>query len=49
MKDMWDLKKVLESPGNTHNKVKSQSNSELRSVTSSPTQSPGPPFLQIDA
>jgi hypothetical protein len=48
MEDMWDIKRVLKSPGNTH-KVESQSNSELWSLTSSPTRSPGPPCLQIDA
>jgi hypothetical protein len=49
MKDMWDIKRVLESQGNTHNKVKIQSNSELRSLTLSPTQSTRPPCLQIGA
>jgi hypothetical protein len=34
--------------GNTHNKVEVQSNSVSRSLTSSPTQSPRPPCLQID-
>jgi hypothetical protein len=48
MKDMWDMKKVLESQENTHNKVEVQSNSESRSLTLSPTQSPGAPCLQID-
>jgi hypothetical protein len=43
MEDMWDIKKVLERQGNTHNKVVDQANSESRSLTSSPTQSPGPP------
>jgi hypothetical protein len=41
---MWDIKKVLEIQGNTHNKVEVQSNlesnSESRSLTLSPTQSP---------
>jgi hypothetical protein len=47
MEDMWDIKKVLEIHGNMHNKVEVQANSESRSLTSSPTQSPGPPCLQI--
>jgi hypothetical protein len=46
MEDMWDIKKVLKIQGNTHNKVEFQANSESRSLTSSPTQSPRPPFLQ---
>jgi hypothetical protein len=37
---------VLESQGDVHEKVANQSNSELPS--SSPTQSPGPPRIQID-
>jgi hypothetical protein len=48
MEDMWDIKKVLEIQGNTHNKVEFQANSKSRSLTSSPTRSPGPPFLEID-
>jgi hypothetical protein len=48
MEDMRDIKKVLESQGNTHNMVEVQANSESRSLTSSPTQSSGPPYLQID-
>jgi hypothetical protein len=48
MEDMWDIKRVLESQGNTHNKVEVQANSGSRSLTSSPTQSPGPPCIQID-
>jgi hypothetical protein len=48
MEDMWDIKKVLEIHGNTHNKVEVQANLESMSVTLSPTQSPGPPCLQID-
>jgi hypothetical protein len=39
--DVWDIKRVLESQGNMHNKVEIQSNSELRSLTSSPNRSPG--------
>jgi hypothetical protein len=49
MEDMWDIKRVLESQGNMHNKLEIQSNSELRSLTLSPTRSPEPPCLQIDA
>jgi hypothetical protein len=49
MKDMWDIKKVLEIQANMHNKVEVQANSESRSSTLSPTQSSGPPCLQIDA
>jgi hypothetical protein len=48
MEDMWDIKRVLESQENTHKKVEIQSNSELWSLTSSPTRSPGPLYLQID-
>jgi hypothetical protein len=48
MEDMWDIKKVLESQGNTHNKVEVQANSESRSLASCPSRSPGPPCLQID-
>jgi hypothetical protein len=47
MENMWDIKKVLESQENTHNMVEVQANSEFKSLTSSPTQSPGPPCLQI--
>jgi hypothetical protein len=48
MESMRDIKKVLESQGNTHNMVEVQANSESRSLTLSPTRSPGPLFLQID-
>jgi hypothetical protein len=48
MEDMWDIEKVLESQENTHNKVEIQVNSESRSLTLSPTRSPGPSCLQID-
>jgi hypothetical protein len=37
---------VLDCQGDVHTKVANQSNSELPS--SSPTQSPGPPRIQID-
>jgi hypothetical protein len=46
MEDKQSIKKVLESQGDVHEKVGNQSNSELPS--SSPTQSPGPPCIQID-
>jgi hypothetical protein len=48
MEDMWDIKRVLDNQRNTHNKVEVQFNSESRSLTSNPTQSPEPPCLQID-
>jgi hypothetical protein len=48
MENMRDIMKVLESQGNTHNMVEVQANSESRSLTLSPTRSPGPPCLQID-
>jgi hypothetical protein len=48
MEDMWDINRVLESQGNMPNKVEVQSNLESRSLTSSPTQSLGPPCFQID-
>jgi hypothetical protein len=46
MEDKQSIKKVLESQGDVHVKVANQSNSELPS--SSPTRSPGPPWIQID-
>jgi hypothetical protein len=46
MEDKRSIKKVLESQGDVHEKVVNQSNSELSSL--SPTQSPGPPRIQID-
>jgi hypothetical protein len=46
MEDKGSINKVLESQGDVHEKVANQSNSELPS--SSPTQSPGPPRIQID-
>jgi hypothetical protein len=46
MEDKRSIKKVLESQGDVHKKVANQSNSELPS--SSPTQSPGPPRIEID-
>jgi hypothetical protein len=48
MEKKWDIKKVLESQGHTHNMVEVQANSESRSLTSSPTRSLGPPCIQID-
>jgi hypothetical protein len=46
MEDKQSIKKVLESQGEVHEKMANQSKSELPS--SSPTQSPGPPHIQID-
>jgi hypothetical protein len=46
MEDKRNIKKVLESQGDLHEKVANQSNSEF--VSSSPTRSPGPPLIQID-
>jgi hypothetical protein len=46
MEDKWDIKNVLESQGDVHEKVANQSNSEL--LSSSPTQSLGLPRIQID-
>jgi hypothetical protein len=46
MKDKRSIKKVLESQGDMYEKVANKSNSELLSL--SPTQSPGPPRIQID-
>jgi hypothetical protein len=39
---------VLRRQGDAHIEVEIQSNSEFQSLTSSPTQSPGPPQIQID-
>jgi hypothetical protein len=46
MEDERNIKKVRESQGDMHEKVVNQSNSEL--PNSSPTQSPGQPFIQIN-
>jgi hypothetical protein len=46
MEDKWSIKNVLESQGDVHEKMANQSNLELPS--SSPTQGPGPPSIQID-
>ena len=46
MEDKQSIKKVLESQGGVHEKVVNQSDSEL--LSPSPTQSPGPPRIQID-
>jgi hypothetical protein len=46
MKDKQSIKKVLESQEDVNEKVANLSNSELPS--SSPTQSLGPPHIQID-
>jgi hypothetical protein len=46
MEDKRSIKKVLESQGDVHEKVANKSNSKL--LSSSPTQSPGPPHIHID-
>jgi hypothetical protein len=46
MEDKWSIKNVLERQGDVHEKVANQSNSEL--LSSSLTQSPEPPRIQID-
>jgi hypothetical protein len=46
MEGKQSIKNVLESQGDMHEKVANQSNSDLPS--SSPTQSPGPPRIQIN-
>jgi hypothetical protein len=46
MEGKQSIKKVLESQEDVHEKVVNQSNSEL--LSSSPTRSPGPPYIQID-
>jgi hypothetical protein len=43
-----DIKRVQEWKGYAHIKEEIISNSEFQSLTSSPTQGPGPPWLQID-
>jgi hypothetical protein len=42
------IKRALERQGHAHNKVEIQFNLKFQSLTLSPTQSPGPPMLQID-
>jgi hypothetical protein len=46
MEDKQNIKKVLESQGDMHEKVANQSNSELPSL--SPTRSPRPLCIRID-
>jgi hypothetical protein len=46
--DEQDIKRALERQVDVHIKVDIQSNSEFQSLTSSPTQSLGPPQIQID-
>jgi hypothetical protein len=46
--DERNIKRALERQGDVHIKVEIQSNSEIQSLTSSKTQSPGLPHLQID-
>jgi hypothetical protein len=48
MEDVWDIKKVMEIQENRHNKVEVQAHLKSRSLTLSPTWSPGLPCLQID-
>jgi hypothetical protein len=47
--DVRDTIDVLESPRDMHKKVEIQTNSKFQSLTLSPTQSLGPPCIQIDA
>jgi hypothetical protein len=47
-KDERDIKRALERQGEAHIKVEIQSNSEFQSLTFNPTQSLGPPRLQIN-
>jgi hypothetical protein len=47
--DVRDTNTVLESQRDIHDKVEMQPNSESQSLSSSPTWSPGPPCIQIDA
>jgi hypothetical protein len=49
MRRTCESKEVLESPRDMHKKVEMQTNLEFYSLTSSPTWSPGPPCVQIDA
>jgi hypothetical protein len=46
--DKRDINRALERQGDAHIKVEIQSNSEFQSLTSSPTRSSGPLWLQID-
>jgi hypothetical protein len=46
--DEWDIKRELERQGDVYIKVEIQSNSELQSLTLTPTRSPQPRWLQID-
>jgi hypothetical protein len=48
LEDIWDIKRVMESQGDMHNKVEVQANLESRSLTSSPTRSTGSTCLQIN-
>jgi hypothetical protein len=43
-----DIKRALKRQVDVHIKVEIQSNSEFQSLTPSPTQSPGPPWLKND-
>jgi hypothetical protein len=46
--DQRDIKRMQERQGEAHIMVEIKSNSELQSLTVSPTQGLGPPQLQID-
>jgi hypothetical protein len=46
MEDKWNIKNVLKSKGDVHEKDANQSNSKL--MSSSSTRSPGPPRIQIE-
>jgi hypothetical protein len=48
MKDMWNIKRVLESQVDVHAKLEIQSNSGLQSSTLSQSWGLGPHCLQID-
>jgi hypothetical protein len=46
--DEWDIKIGQDRQGDVHIKMEIKSNLEFQSLTSSLTQGPGPPQLQID-
>jgi hypothetical protein len=47
--DVQDTKDEVESPKDVHSKADIQTNSEVQSLISSSTRSPGPPYIKIDA
>jgi hypothetical protein len=47
--DVQHIKFEVESPRYVHNKLEIQTNSKFQSLISSPTWSPGPHCIQIDA